>query len=426
MKAQTFILAGWLAAVMLPAVPATAQDAAAPLPLDQAIVQALEKSPLLGASAARAGAAAASQSQAGVLPNPEVAIEADNIYGDGAYDGLGGAEVTYGVTQLIEMPGKRGGRMDMAAAEAQKARYILDATRLDLIRDVTVAFAEVAAAQQDVLILEDERQLAAEMRSSVAAKVEAGKEPPIQKSKAEIEHSISEIALERARRNLNARKQALLSLMSGDAGAVSVAEESLPELIEPEALESYRSRLLQTPDARQSEADIIQAEAGLAFEKANAIPDPTLSFGVKDLRGDDSRAFVAGVSFPFPVFNMNRAGVERAGHDLNAAKQDRQGAQLSRESRLMAVYGALGNAYSEAKALKATVLPGAEEAFSFAREGYKAGKFSYIEVLDAQRTLFVVRRQFSEALLDYHRQRAELERLTASSAYKNPSSHKDK
>lgn len=410
---------------MLSAFPAAAQEQAvtpaaiekpmqpAALVLDQAIASALEKSPVLGASSARADAATASRSQAGALPNPELSIEADNIYGDGPYDGLDGAEITYGVSQLVELPGKRGNRVRVADAEKTKIHYARDAARLDLIRDVTTAYAELAAAQQEVSILEEERNLATEVRDSVAAKVQAGKEPPIQKNKAEIELSASTIALERARRNFSTKKQALSSLMGGDTGDFTVAIDSLPSLSEPEPLESYRTRLPQTPDVKSLDADVNQAKAGLSLEKANVVPDPTFNFGVRDFREDDSQAFVAGVSIPFPVFNLNRAGVERAGHDLNAAMLDQRGAHLSLDAQLTAIYGDFTSAYGEASALKTAVLPGAEQAFSFARDGYDAGKFGYLEVLDAQRTLFDARKQFNEAVLDYHRQRAEIERITA-------------
>lgn len=426
MKTKSFILAGLLAAVSLPpAFPAAAQEQAttppaiekpiqpAALVLDQAIAWALEKSPVLGASSARADAATASRSQAGALPNPELSVEAENIYGDGPYDGLDGAEITYGVSQLVELPGKRGNRVRVADAEKTKIHYARDAARLDLIRDVTTAYAELAAAQLEVSILEEERNLATEVRDSVAAKVQAGKEPPIQKNKAEIELSASNIALERARRNFTAKKQTLSSLMGGDTGEFTVAMDSLPPLSEPEPLESYRTRLPQTPDVKSLDADVNQAKAGLSLEKANVVPDPTFNFGVRDFREDDSQAFVAGVSIPFPVFNLNRAGVERAGHDLNAAMLDQRGAHLSLDAQLIAIYGDFTSAYGEASALKTAVLPGAEEAFSFARQGYDAGKFGYLEVLDAQRTLFDARKQFNEAVLDYHRQRAAIERLTA-------------
>jgi cobalt-zinc-cadmium efflux system outer membrane protein len=389
MKTKSFILAGLLAAVSLPpALPAFAQEQAitppsiekpatpAALVLDQAIAWALEKSPVLGASSSRADAATASRSQAGALPNPELSVEAENIYGDGPYDGLDGAEITYGVSQLVELPGKRGNRVRVADAEKTKIHYARDAARLDLIRDVTTAYAELAAAQQEVSILEEERNLATEVRDSVAAKVQAGKEPPIQKNKAEIELSASNIALERARRNFTAKKQVLSSLMGGDTGDFTVTMNSLPPLGAPEPLETYRTRLPQTPDIQSLDADVNQAKAGLSLEKANAMPDPTFNFGVRDFREDDSQAFVAGVSIPFPVFNLNRAGVERAGHDLNAAMLDQRGAQLSIDTQLTEIYGDFTSAYGEASALKESVLPGAEEAFSFARQGYEAGKLA--------------------------------------------------
>ncbi|MGE0252118.1 MAG: TolC family protein [Dongiaceae bacterium] len=383
------------------------------LTLDQAIKRAVEKSPMLGASSARVSAADANRSAAGALPNPSLSVEAENIYGDQAYRSLDNAEMTYGVSQLIEMPGKRSGRTRIADAEKDSAHFTSDGVTLNLIRDVTIAFAEVAAAQQEVSILEEEQNLATEVRDSVVAKVQAGKEPYIQKNKAEIELSSSKIALDRAYRNLAAKKQALSSLMGGDTGDFTASIDSLPEPQQPEPVEKYRERLRKTPDAMSLRASIDRAKAGLSLEKANAVPDPTLNFGVRDFRGDNAQAFIVGLSIPIPVFNMNRAGIERAGHDVTAAALDEQSARLNLEAALTELYGNYSNAYSEAVALKSSVLPGAVEAFRFARDGYDAGKFNYLEVLDAQRTLFEARKQLNEVSLDYHRQRAALERIAA-------------
>ncbi|MGB4107821.1 MAG: TolC family protein [Alphaproteobacteria bacterium] len=403
------------------ALPAFAQEKPMPaaLALDQAIAWALEKSPVLAASASRAEAAASGQLQAGALPNPEFSIEAENIYGDDNFEGMDSAEITYGVEQLVELPGKRGSRVGIAESEKARAHYQRDAAQLDLIRDVTTAYAELVAAQQELSILEEERTLAAAVRDSVAAKVEAGKEPPIQKNKAEIELSSSEIALDRARRMVVAKKQGLAVLLGGDAREFIVRPDGLPAMSEPEPLESYQDRLTQTPDVKSLEADVAQAQSALSLEKANAFPDPTLGFGMKQFREDDTQAFVAGVSLPIPVFNLNRGGIARAGHELNAVKLDQRGGQLSLETSLVETYGDYVSAYREANALKASVLPGAEEAFAFARGGYDAGKFGYLEVLDAQRTLFDARRQYNESVLDYHRQRAAIERVTALHAQNN-------
>lgn len=413
---KSLILAVALLSLTLPAY---AQQAQLPLSLNQAIQTALENSPVLGAQASHAEATLANKSQAGAFANPEIEIEAENIYGDA--DGTSEAEMTYGVSQLIELPGKRSGRIGVADAESVKAHYASDAARLDLIRDVTVAYAEVVAGHQEVAILEEERNLAAQVHDTVTAKVEAGKEPPIQKNKAGIELSASEIALDRAHRALNAKVQALSALMGGKTAGFTVSSESLPLMTPPEGLEVYKVRISQTPDIQSLEAGITQAQSAFSLEKANALPDPTLAVGVKQSREDDTKAFVAAVSFPIPVFNLNRAGIQRAGHELNAIKMEQQSGVLSLETTLTETYGNYVSAYHEASALQARVLPGAQETFSFAREGYEAGKFSYLEVLDAQRTLFEARKQFNQSVLDYHTQRAAVERMAAVHVQDNPS-----
>ena len=119
------------------------------------------------------------------------------------------------------------------------------------------------------------------------------------------------------------------------------------------------------------------------------------------------------VSFPLPVFNLNRAGIKRAGHELNAAKMEQRGGFLSQDLALRQAYEDFTSAYREATALHSDIVPGAEKAFEFARGGYDAGKFNYLEVLDAQRTLFETSKQHNQSVLEYYRQRAIIERLTA-------------
>ncbi len=416
-----------MGSVVLTSMSALAQETrVSVLTQEQAVNLALQKSPLLGASSSRALAAEAARSQSLALPNPEISIEAENIYGDGPYDGTEAGEITYGVSQLIELPGKRANRGQVAEAEARRSYYSRDGVRLDLIRDVSIAYAEVVAAEQELAILNDERDLANAVRESVAAKVKAGKVPPIQKNKAEIELSSRDIALDRARRQIEVKKNALRSLMGADGGDIQVSADSLPALENPPSLESYKELLARSPDIRALDVDIDQAQSKYLLEKANALPDPTFGIGVRQFREDDSQAFVAGVSFPFPVFNLNRAGIKRAGHEVTAATLERESGQVSIESQLIDAYDDFVSGYRTAVALEQTVLPGAEEAFSVARIGYDAGKFEYLEVLDAQRTLFAARKERNEAVLDYYRQRASIERLTAKHFYSPVTSKKEK
>jgi cobalt-zinc-cadmium efflux system outer membrane protein len=53
------------------------------------------------------------------------------------------------------------------------------------------------------------------------------------------------------------------------------------------------------------------------------------------------------------------------------------------------------------------------EAARIARVGYAQGKFSQLDLLEAERTLAETRAAFTDALAAYHDAEARLERLTA-------------
>jgi cobalt-zinc-cadmium efflux system outer membrane protein len=61
--------------------------------------------------------------------------------------------------------------------------------------------------------------------------------------------------------------------------------------------------------------------------------------------------------------------------------------------------------------LAGDAVPRAERAFEAFEEGYRLGKFSVLDVLDAQRTLFAVRTQYLRAVERFHTAAAEIERL---------------
>ena len=52
-----------------------------------------------------------------------------------------------------------------------------------------------------------------------------------------------------------------------------------------------------------------------------------------------------------------------------------------------------------------------QSAYDAATKGYIMGKFSFLEVLDAQRTLFQAKSQYLRALAEAHRSAAEIERV---------------
>jgi len=58
-----------------------------------------------------------------------------------------------------------------------------------------------------------------------------------------------------------------------------------------------------------------------------------------------------------------------------------------------------------------TIIPEAENAYKIINDGYLFGKFTFLDVLVSQRTLFEARKNLITLLIDYHTGVAEIERL---------------
>ena len=100
-----------------------------------------------------------------------------------------------------------------------------------------------------------------------------------------------------------------------------------------------------------------------------------------------------------------------ARYAIAKARAQRRAVEASIHTALSQTYATLTSAYAEATGLKDKVLEGAQSAFDAAEEGYRAGKFDFLVVLDAQRTLFEAKGKYIGALADFHLAKADVERL---------------
>ena len=62
------------------------------------------------------------------------------------------------------------------------------------------------------------------------------------------------------------------------------------------------------------------------------------------------------------------------------------------------------------------MLPGAKSVVDQTTEGYATGRFSQLDVLDAQKSYIETRSQYVRALSDFHKAAAQIDALTAGPA----------
>jgi cobalt-zinc-cadmium efflux system outer membrane protein len=381
------------------------------LPLRQALALALLHNPELATFSWEILAREAEALQAGLLPNPELGVEIENFAGSGEFSGTEAAETTVTLSQLLELGGKRAKRRSAAALEADLGGWDFEASRLDVLTATTKAFVSVLVAQERLAQAGEFNGLAERFFRTVSERVEAGKVSPVERTRARIPLAAARIALEQARLALEAARKELAALWGEDQATFGRAVGSLEPVGTVPPWGQLAGLLKRNPDVARWETEGRQREARLALERANAIPDLTLFVGGRNIQETDDNALVAGLSIPLPLFDRNQGGIAAARAARGKARQAARGAASEAFARLAASYRDLSGATLEARTLKDQILPAAEQAFESSNLGYQAGKFGFLEVLDAQRTLFDLRGQYVGALAAYHQAKAEVERL---------------
>lgn len=394
-----------------PPVPAQPEAPTDGLTLRQALALALLRHPELSAFAWEVRAAEARTLQAGLRPNPALELEVENLAGTGPLRGGRSAETTLRLSQVIELGGKRVRRLRVAAEERDLAAWEYEAKRLEVLTAVAQAFVEVVRAQERLRAEEELVRLAAQVLATVAERVKAGKASPVEETKAGVALSTSRVAHERARSELGATRKRLAATWGSTIPAFQYVEGAFETMTVPPSAEALGERLVQNPDLARWSTEIQQRQAALDLAEAQKIPDLTAGGGIRHVNEAGAAALVLSFSIPLPVVNRNQGAILEAQHRLAKAGEERRAAVVRVHAALAAAYATLTAAFVEATTLREEIVPGARRVFEATSEGYRQGKFSLLDVLDAQRTLFEAKGQYIDALAAYHKAVAEVERL---------------
>ncbi len=402
----------YLGIIVTPAVGAN-PDPTGDLTLRQAIELAFAGNPDLASFSWEVRSGDARILQAGLIPNPEIGVNVENILGSGPFRNFDSSETALSISQLVELGGKRAARIRLASAGKEIVGWDYEAKRADLAAEVAKSFVEVLATQERLTLAEETTRLAGEVLNAVSARVAAGKVSPVEEMKARVAFSVSRIELERVTRSLAAARTKLAATWGSSKPVFSRAVGRLDQVTPIPPVEELANRLTRNPDIARWAVELEQRKAVLAQERAERIPNVTISAGVRRLRTPetDDPALVFGAAIPLPLFNRNQGKILESQYQVSRAEREREAAGNRVRAALSGAYQALAIGYAEANTLKSVVLPGARNAFESASEGFRQGKFGYLDVLDAQRTLFEARGRYVEALGAYHKAMADTERL---------------
>jgi cobalt-zinc-cadmium efflux system outer membrane protein len=380
------------------------------LTLIQALQLTLHHNPTLAAMAAEIEAKSGLTLQAGLLPNPQFSANASN-FGNSKFQGYDGDSITLGISQLIELGGKRAARSKAAQLDQELALRSYDNNRIKLLSQAAEAFIQLIAAQENLKLKQELLQLSQHVAHIADVQVQVGNVSPLQATKARISLSSAQIAVRQAQRELNNQRQKLASFWAAPSADFRLARGQLDNIQPLPQLSDLQQKLDDNPDIQRWLTEINKRRAAIDVEQSKAIPDITLNISGNNFIQENDYNLNAGFSMDIPVFNRNQGNIRFAEHKLKQAQSNYAAIENRIRTELKNTYQALKTAWQEINTLKQNVIPNAEKAFQAAQTGYEVGEFNFLTVLDAQRTLFSVKTQYLQVLTEYHLNQIRIEQL---------------
>lgn len=351
--------------------------------------------------------------QAGLRPNPELDVEIENVLGTGPFQGLDGFESTAAIRQTFETAEKPEKRIQAAERKKDIVLQEWELARLQVLYQTTDAFIDVLAAQERLKLETSFYDISHKIHENIKTSVEAGRDSPVEELRARVMVSSTQISLDRTKRNLSKSKLALTEQWGSTEPDFESVTGNLFPLPNAPSAEIALEQISSHPELNLSEAKISEKEAMLQLETAKATPDFTVGAGIKYHSDQDDGAFVVGVSIPLSLRDRNQGAIRAAGELVQKEESESDAVLSQLRSMLVQVYQNYYQAYEEVHRLQDEILPAAQSAFEAAQEGYRQGKFPYINVLDAQRSLFELKIQRLEAATSTHKYFNEINKLTA-------------
>ncbi|TQK10776.1 TolC family protein [Herbaspirillum sp. SJZ107] len=402
-----FLVAGGVAAQPAPTV-----AVAAPLTLADAIRRALEQ-PAVRAAAHEVAASDAAAGQAGNYPNPALSWLREGQQ-------AGTRSTTVQISQPIELGGKRQARIALARSEADLARGELALRRRAIRADVIAAWYTVLVAQDSHALARELAGLAQRSVDVAARRVATGKVSPIDETRARLGAVDAATELTRTRAELDVARARLGALVGAAPPSIALdgAADALPE---PPPRPALQARVAGSGAVARARSRLAAQEAQAGVERAARIPDLTITLGSQredapELRTPGRRQAVFGISVPLPLFDRNEGRLAAALRRTDKARDELAAAERAAGADLDAAWTRYAAAREEATLLQRDAIPHAYSAWTLTLRGFEAGKFGFLDVLDAQRTWFQARVRRAGALLAAWRAYADIERLAGADA----------
>ena len=384
LRPAPFILGILFTGTVIPS--ARPQEPVQRVTLEQALQMFEENNLELRVVMAERDAAAGLARQARAYPNPVATVTHEGL----SESGTDYSESYFLASQRLEWPGRRDGRIASSDGEVAVARTRVEAERLRLTFEVRRSFFEAAAAEEQLLVVEEVRNVFRFAEESGRARLREGDLSGYDARRLRIERARYEnLAASQTIVLRNARllfASLILSDSSGEeppnVAPTAVPEGSPPSLLDLDKKAALERAFEQRAEMRSAEAQIAAAEASVRYRSSLRYPDVTLTGGYKR-QSDGFDGFFVGASLPVPLFDQKEGDVEAAEARVRTATAHLALTQRTIANDVRRTFSMYLSVSERVALIRDHLLSGVDDLLRIARVGYGEGEMSLLELLDA-------------------------------------------
>jgi len=387
-----------------------AAPAQPPLSLASALETALSSHPEIASASARLSQARGARKQAGLAPNPQLVIQAENIRPSRSANPFSYSQQTDNfvyLQQQFEPGAKRSRRADAAEAAIAVAGHELAATRLAIAAAVKEAYWSAAGAQQTLDLLEATKKTFQQIVEYHEIRVREGAMAESDLLRVRLEADRIELAANQARLDAQRARINLFRAMGQSAFPDTIFSTSINVGSDPPITPDPAAALDRRPDVLGARAGVEASRAGLRLQHANARTDYSLFWGYKRTEGFNT--MMGGVQWDLPWRNRNQGNIESAAASVTEAESRLAAVEATARAEIEAAYQEyLIRRRQVADFIGRFRKQGAETA-QIAQAAYRLGGADLLRLLDAERLRIEIEILSVQAAAQYRQSESALQ-----------------
>jgi outer membrane protein, heavy metal efflux system len=307
------------------------------------------------------------------------------------------AAIDVGVSQNLELGGKRDARIAGAQAGIARETAVSEDTLRGLLRDVGTAFARALWAEKRLALLQTSEKLAADFLATEQKRYDAG-------DIAALDLNLAKTSAVRARSEVRSatadRTEALgdLKIFLGMSPEGQLAIRGDLSEKKDYDLNSLLAVSAERPDMKAVAAELQEAEADVRL--GNTFKWPELAVGGKYTRDEGDNIVQGGVKITLPVFakgqELQATGNARAAR----LRTDLEALRRTARSEVKTAFTIQQFRKETVDELEKTALPGLEENDELAKRSYEEGELGLTELIFLRRENLETRLVYANSLLE--------------------------